>query len=84
MGVDFPDNEEFGDTDSPFAPAEFYLSDLIDINNSKGCHSTHVYIPNDLAYSPFKQDPLFQTKISIKLAALIESAEQHPTGNFFH
>jgi hypothetical protein len=77
-----------GDEDSPFAPAELYLSDLIDINNARGygggCGSTHVYIPNDLAYSPYKQDPLYHTiKISSKLAVLIATAEQQPTGILF-
>lgn len=70
------------DDDSPFAPAELYLSDLIDINNAGGVRgSTHVYIPNDLAYSPYKHDPLFHTiKVSSKLAILLASAEEQPTG----
>jgi hypothetical protein len=82
----FPVHE--GDDDSPFAPAELYLSDLIDINNSRGYGggggSTHVYIPNDLVYSPYKQDPIYHSvKISSKLAVLIAAAEQQPTGLLF-
>jgi hypothetical protein len=76
-------DEQFGieESDSPFAPAELYLSDLIDINNSRGgCGSVHIYIPNDLVYSPEKQDPIHQTKISVKLTSLIAAAEQEPTG----
>ncbi len=74
-----PENEDLEETDSPFAPAELYLSDLIDINGGRS-YGTHVYIPNDLAFTPFKLDPVFQTKIAAKLAVIIANAEQQPSG----
>lgn len=72
--------------DSPFAPAEMYLSDLIDVNCASarsGMSSPdrmHVYIPDDMVYCPCKYDPLCKISIQKKLGELFKAATDEPEG----
>lgn len=92
---DFDDNNNglqaaVGDA-SPFAPAELYLSDLLDVTS---CHSpggssslrgaVHVYVPDDMVYSPHKTDPFCKVSVASSLKELFHEAEQDREGLFYH
>lgn len=59
-----------------------YLSDLIEVNaNRGGVGSSHVYIPNDLVYTPWTLDPLIHVSIKSKLLDLLTLAEKQGVGS---
>ena len=66
-----------GSDDNPFAPAEMYLSDLIDVN--AGGARGHAYVPDNLVYSSPKHDPLYATSLKSELGELL-SRHDNPEG----
>ena len=60
------EDDESGDCDdNPFAPAEMYLSDLLDING--GGSRANVYVPDNLMYSSPTLDPLYSNSLKSRL-----------------
>lgn len=65
-----------GDDDNPFAPAEMYISDLLDINSGG---RAHVYVPDNLMFSSPKLDPLFGCALKGRLGEVF-ARNQSPEG----
>jgi hypothetical protein len=72
---------------SPFAPAELYLSDLLDVTSSHSPGGSspmrgaiHVYVPDDMVYSPHKTDPFCKVSLVDTLKDLFLEAEQNQEG----
>jgi len=66
------------DENSPFAPAEMYLSDIMDSN--LGAKGSHVYIPNDMVFFPWKRDPVCGVSVKTRIGLIVSLAEQQPKG----
>ena len=65
------------DDDNPFAPAEMYLSDLLDINGGGG--RAHVYVPDNIMFHSPKLDPLYGCSLKSRLEEIF-SCNQAPDG----
>lgn len=65
-----------GDDSSPFAPAEMYLSDLLDMTGGGG---RSVYVPDTLMYTRPSNDPLYTLSLKEKLGEVLKR-HQDPEG----
>jgi hypothetical protein len=75
---DDDDDEGGGGDDNPFAPAEMYLSDLLDMGGGGGGRA-HVYVPDSLVFSAPRLDPLYACALRSRLQELF-SRNQDPEG----
>lgn len=79
-GEEEDEDEEGGGSDNPFAPAEMYLSDLIDMSGAGGGRGGHVYVPDNLMYLSPRQDPLFTSVTTKQRLQELVSRNQDPQG----
>ena len=73
-----------GGEDNPFAAADVYLSDLIDMSMAGGSGSGgrggHVYIPDTLMFPTARLDPLFVSVPTKQRLQEVVSRHQDPEG----